>query len=385
MSVPSTVSRRGRAASQSDLDAGPPAQRRRLAAVTPVEDPSFNSMDYRVCFLRVEDHLFQIHLFHLLRDPHSVFRDMLSMPTGGTSPEGFDRSSPVILSGDSLAQVRAFHQMVYASPMNSQTSAFRAADLQMLVDAGLFAHKYSINDIVSLTLAAILQIGQRCSFDSTSPELTTAILRLTSLRGPSDYNRAESSSHGIRDLVRRSFMLRIQANASYQNLREMLDEAEKYDLRPLLGEVYHLYLLKISTDREANHEPDPSRFPDPSLSELHRGRIMTGNWSLEDCWQRLAENPPPVPGRFCNHPTQHETWCLPQWQAAWRAATDARTVRTIRSLDIFEKLAALHGCIEGTYENPQFCFRRAFRGLHPVSEYSRKLRESLADHFMGPL
>ncbi|KAJ7624112.1 hypothetical protein DFH06DRAFT_1305252 [Mycena polygramma] len=404
MSVPSTVSRRGRATSQSDPNPGPPTQRRRLTADPPVEDPSFNSIDYRVCFLQVEDHLFQvclklrqlmlvcihvlmnnIHLYHLLQDADSVFRNMLTMPTGGAAPEGFERSNPVVLQGDSLAHVRAFHRIVYNSPLDSQFSAFQLHDLQMLADAGLFAHKYSMTTVVVLVLGAIQRIGTRHSFDLITPDLASAFLQLTLLRGSNIYDRTGTLEHTIRELVRRSWMLRIHADPSFDKLREMLDIAEQYDFRPLLGELYYLYLHKITLEpREASHDPGQPPFPDPSLSELHRSRILMGNWSLENCWHHFTTSAPPVPVGFCAYPDHHAGRCDPHWDVQWRAAVDAPAVRTIRSVDIFRKLAKLHQSLEATYEDSQFCFRKAFGGLHPVSEYSRKLRESLADHFMGP-
>lgn len=81
-------------------------------------------------------------------------------------------------------------------------------------------------------------------------------------------------------------------------MKEMLDLADTYDFRPLLGDVYHIYLKITLEPREPSCDPGPAPFPDPSLSELHRGRIMTGHWSLDDCWQRLAMNVPryPIPG-----------------------------------------------------------------------------------------
>ncbi|KAJ7731581.1 hypothetical protein DFH07DRAFT_991822 [Mycena maculata] len=96
MSGSSALLRRARAESPSDPNTGRPPRRPRVADSEAIEDPSFGNMDYRVCILRVEDHLFQIHLFHLLRDEDSVFHDMFSMPAGGATPQGFERGNPVL-------------------------------------------------------------------------------------------------------------------------------------------------------------------------------------------------------------------------------------------------------------------------------------------------
>ncbi|KAJ7142776.1 hypothetical protein C8R44DRAFT_974339 [Mycena epipterygia] len=366
---------------------GPLDARQRVTQDAIIEDPTVASIDHHVCFLQVENHLFQVHLFHLLRDETFAFHDMFSMPSGDAAPEGFDRENPVILTGDTLTDICSFHTLAYSSPLQSQLGAFRPENLPGLTAGGLFAHKYSMNTFLQLALYASRAIGNRFSFNATAIAVTLPLLRLTWLCGSSRYRPKGTVEHDIRVLIQRSWILRLREDPSFDKMKEMLDLADTYDFRPLLGEVYHMYLLKITVGpREPICDPSPTPFPDPSLSELHRSWIMTGHWSLDDCWQRLAMNAPPVPDSgLCERQATHATACTEKWARGWRAAIDASTVRAIKSVDIFRKLSAVHQSIEPVYEDRHSCFQRSFRGLHPVAEYIRKLHESLADHFMGPL
>ncbi|KAJ7495371.1 hypothetical protein FB451DRAFT_1213941 [Mycena latifolia] len=383
MSTPATRRRRARKNSESEPQ-GPPTKRRRVAEDTVIEDPTC-SIDDRVCFLRVETHLFKVHLFHLLRDEESVFHDMLAMPPGAAAPQGSSRENPVVLVGDTLAQIRAFHKLAYASPLQAQITAYQRSDLASLIECGFFAHKYAMTSFLQLALDAIVSIATRHSFDGHPIATNTALLRLTWLQGAPLYNTAGTREFEIRELIRRSWMAQVRTQRSFDHMKIILERCQQYDFRALLGEVYHEYLRRMSfAHREPGHGPRPARFPDPSLFELHRARLMTGYWSLNECWDEFVTNVPPVPvSEGCFQPVEHATVCAAEWERLWRAASETPAVRATSTVDILRKLRAFHGAIDGPWSTG--CYRLSFDGLHPVSEYIRKLQDSLADHFMGPL
>ncbi|KAJ7088042.1 hypothetical protein B0H15DRAFT_1022609 [Mycena belliarum] len=364
---------------------GPPPRRRRVmvASEAPepplIEDPTYQ-IDDRVCFLRVENQLFKIHLFHLLRDEESVFHDMLAMPGGSAAPQGSTRADPVVLAGDTLAQIRAFHRLAYASPLEAQVSAYTRRDLGFLVDCALFAHKYELKGFLHLALDAIGSIGTRLTLNDIPIAITTALLRLTWLQGPKRFTAPGTREFLIREVLQSSIMAQIRAQSSFEHLKIMLDRCEQYDFRVLLGEIYHFYLCKMTSRSQASESPVVFTFPDPSLPELHRTRLMRGFWSLAECWRHFVANVPPLTVSGCIHPSTHTEVCTPQWRRAWRAAASDQRVRGIGPLDFVAKLTAFREALERTG-----CYRLSFDTLHPVSEFLRKMKASLADHFMGPL
>ncbi|KAJ6568005.1 hypothetical protein DFH09DRAFT_1278125 [Mycena vulgaris] len=257
----------------------------------------------------------KVHLFLLPRDKDSVFHDILAMPAGAGVPQGFDPSNPIVLAGDTLVQIRACRKVAYAkrislsffsilsliihhSPLQTQIEAYRPGDVVFLSECGLFAHKYAMSTFVELALRGIqtIIVQHPESFRSVPIDLTTPLLRPTWIRGPEEYKKGSSPEFVNRDAIRKSWIAQLEAQPSFPHMAEVLDIADQYDCRSLLGDVYYLFLCEISrAPHEPNNHSGASSFPYPALPDRHRARIMTGYWSLTEFWQKISVNIPPPP------------------------------------------------------------------------------------------
>ncbi|KAJ7697342.1 hypothetical protein B0H17DRAFT_1051956 [Mycena rosella] len=337
-------------------------------------------MDYRICFLRVEDHIFQIHFFHLLRDESSAFHDMLHIPSGGCSPQGFSRDEPITLTGDLLDELRAFHALAYTS-LDQLASPLKTADLPRMLNAGLFAHKYSLISFRDFALRTIQQIGATFTLNSFPANIMHDLLRLTWLCGPDRYNAQGTDEFIIRSFVRSGWISDLNANPSAKNLAQKIASAAEFDYRPLIGDIYHVYLLQITNKKGPKHTPGPIPFPDSEMFDLHRSRLLAGYWSLTQCWARFAEAAPPLPStNTCQRPSHHQTRCAEAWVSQWEWAATQPEVMAIQSLDIIPKLFAFHAALARASDTCSSSFVKT-----AVAEYICASKESLADHFLGPL
>ncbi|KAJ7077000.1 hypothetical protein B0H15DRAFT_1026342 [Mycena belliarum] len=303
-----TTRRRSPSPEQSlDSDIQPPARRRRLDSVDSkdwqlgstgflIEDPTFSAMDYRICFLQVENHLFQIHLHHLLSDETSVFRDMLLLPDGASAVQGFHRDTPISLTGDTLDEIRAFHASAYTS-VKKLAKSFEIDDMEMLVRAGLFSHKYGMTTFCDFALVAIHKITAESSLTSCSRSTIHDLLRLTWLCGPDRYNARGTSEFDIREFGRQCYVDFFRRQPSAENLVEMIAIAEQFDIRQLVGQLYYIYLCRLTiSDPGHTFDAGPVFFTFPQdLSDLHRARLLTGYWSLTQCWNHFAKTAPRLP------------------------------------------------------------------------------------------
>ncbi|KAJ7455102.1 hypothetical protein FB451DRAFT_646138 [Mycena latifolia] len=363
----------------------PPARRQKLAdnASPVIEDPTFASMDYRVCFLRLKDHLFQIHLFLLLRDESSVFCDMLLMPSGGSAPQGFNREDPIVLTGDTLNELRAFHALAYTS-LGQLTAPFSRQDLDIATDAGLFAHKYGLTTVRDYALRAIREMSATFTAESFSKHAVPRILRLTWLCGSDRYNTPDTDEFAIRDSVRRSVIAYFPKQLSAADFTLKMKCAEEFDCRPLIGDLCHLYLCDILRKQRPAHDGGAIPFPVEGLSDRHRSMLLTGYWSLTQFWSSFVKKPPPPLWAFeCPGFTHRK--CLESWARLWGEAAMQPDVQAIQSADIIRKLSAFRTALEKHHKPGNPCISAEFKDRDPVSEYISKVEESLADHYLGPI
>ncbi|KAJ7098471.1 hypothetical protein C8R43DRAFT_1048754 [Mycena crocata] len=373
-----------------------PAQRLKLGSTEDkdfgplTEDDSFTTIDYRVCFFRVKDHLFQIHFFHLLRDETSIFHDMLSMPPTSGSPQGFTRADPVTLVGDSLEEIRAFHSLVYASPIQLREQ-FKPEEVEMLLCAALFSHKYGMTTFRDFAIHAIKDLSPTLAWDSLGMGITYRLLRLTWLCGPARYNTKGTAEFTIRQFIQQSWTSRLRATPSSENLLQKLSVAEECDFRSLIGDLYHLYLCQLAQKKhEPTLEPGVIAFPDANLlSDEHRSRLMAGYWSLNQTWLRFVDNVPPLARAPTCSGAEHTSRCNARWIHQWKTAAKQPGVLDIQSVDIFHKLSTFRTHFDVIFSPASLismavpCIRFAEKDY--VAGYIRKLEDSLADHFLGPL
>ncbi|KAJ7124215.1 hypothetical protein C8R44DRAFT_852194 [Mycena epipterygia] len=367
MSLTSKGHRRAREDSVESFDA-PPRNRPRLEDQTLVdpenEEVVRDSAFYRRdgdCILRVENTLFKVHR-HLLNHEGSAFTGLFSLPSGPESTfEGETDSDPIRLWGDTVEQMRAFFGYAYSSPLVLQYSQIRSAEINRLIHAARFTHKYRLEAFERWATQAIAHVcGRRdyAIFQTCTPGLYVRLLELDRL----------CPLAAVKASIRKSWVKRLRDNDPSLRLAYALDKADKLGFRDLLGDLYYLQLQRLD-DPVADIPTTQAAPPLPAeLSDVHKLRLLTGYRSLSLCWRRIAADPPML--NACHR-------CCIVWDDVW--VREAKTLPN--GADPVERLNELRralstacsrsGCLMGGVE-------KAFSSL------LKTLRASMADHFLGP-
>ncbi|CAK5262374.1 unnamed protein product [Mycena citricolor] len=347
------------------------------------------SVDHRIVVIRVAKTMLEFHAHFLLRESTSSFHRLLR--EGGAS-KVFDSDDPLVLDERLEDSAIAFHWLVYLSPLKTQISRVQPSELHSIVLAGIFARRFSLHNYYIYSILCIQHIAHSISFHAPPMPIITDILKLTSESGPKAYEDPESAEYDIRMHVSRAWSTRVAsfnpssrggAICKAQAMQEWLELAAKYDHKHLLADIYLYYACTIiPVDTKA---PFATASPDPSLPDHHLRAIHAGGYSLSNLWTNIAATPPPLPASpplgYCPRPLVHASVCANDWNHIWRVAINHPTVRARADADIFGKLNALHELVGPQFLHPANCYRAAFRGIYPVGELIKKMKETLPEHF----
>ncbi|KAJ7076642.1 hypothetical protein B0H15DRAFT_577665 [Mycena belliarum] len=311
---------------------------------------------------------------------------MLLVPSGDAAPQGFSRNDPIVLTGDTLEELRAFHALAYSSLGQQMPPCVHDGDLERMIAAGLFSHKYGMYSFRDFALRTIRDMGPKFAWDLLRMQTVHKLLRLTWLCGPERYNDPVTDEFAIRGFARTSWLARLPKHPSAKNFSAKLASAEQYDCRPLLGALYHLYLCHITASAPGSGSPPaPSAtvFPDAGLAARHRTNLLAGYWSLTQCWSRFAQHVPKIVRlKACSRAT-HDPVCIDAWALAWAKAAAHADVRALQPVDVLRRLAAFRTVLGRLCGSR--CMAAMLEDADPVAKYRRQLEDTLADHFLGPL
>ncbi|KAJ7827387.1 hypothetical protein B0H13DRAFT_2119673 [Mycena leptocephala] len=370
-----------------DGDRGPeerPQQRPRLEDETLVEHDAEqvvrDSAFYRDdgdCILRVQDTLFKVHR-HLLNYESSAFNGLFSLPRGPEGKiEGDHDSTPVILSGDTPDQVRAFFGYAYASPLELQYARISSRAIDQLLDTLKFTHKYGLELFEKWAAQAITHIcTQRDLLKTCGPELYVALLEMDQLcRLP-----------GVKPAIRKRWVSRLRHDDPALTLAHALDAADHLRFRDLQGDLYHLQLQRL--DMPSADIPGAQAAPPlpTELSDVHKLRLLTGYRSLLFSWTRISATPMALVGsRSCvMGPGYHQAHCVSEWNILWDVAvhTNISASDSVRG-DLIKNLEALQTSLVPQCRalNCSVATEVATRAL---PDLIKTVKTSMADHFLGP-
>ncbi|KAJ7026490.1 hypothetical protein C8F04DRAFT_1296733, partial [Mycena alexandri] len=322
----------------------PPALVLPPAALTlPLEDglerdPEFYREDGN-CILRVGKTLFKVHRHYLSpANEGSVFFDLFSPPVvASTGPEGAHDSSPILLPGDTVQELRAFFSYAYASPLQLGASRIPDGDLQQLIDTARFAHKYRLE-----------------SFERWAKETIWTVI-------------SRNEGDALLECPSQVFVSLLE-----------LDN---------LSQIPHLY--KCVTSRWLSRVRDPERNDEeiglmldvPGLPEIEVLRILRGHRSLSLLWDRLVNEIPPME-RSCG---VKRCGCSSEWKVEWEYARSKTLMMAAdREWDVVQNVADLRANLYASRHSTSCAvvtkeLREALRGVH------EKLLANLGDHFLGPV
>ncbi|KAJ7873454.1 hypothetical protein B0H13DRAFT_1633423 [Mycena leptocephala] len=109
----------------------------------------------------------------------SAFHGLFSLPRLEGEIEDDRDNRPVILSGDTPKQVRAFFGYAYSSPLGLQYMRISSRAIDQLIDTFKFAHKYHLEPFEKWASQAITHIcTQRDQLKTSGPELYMALLEM---------------------------------------------------------------------------------------------------------------------------------------------------------------------------------------------------------------
>ncbi|KAJ7854659.1 hypothetical protein B0H13DRAFT_2081018 [Mycena leptocephala] len=351
-----------------DGDRGPeerPQQRPRLEDETLVEHDAEqvvrDSAFYRDdgdCILRVQDTLFKVHR-HLLNHESSAFNGLFSLPRGPEGKiEGAHDSTPVILSGDTPDQVRAFFGYAYSSPLELQYARISSRAIDQLLDTLKFTHKYGLESFERWAAQAITHIcTERGLLKTCGPELYVALLEMDQL----------------------SLVNRLRHDDPALTLAHALDTADHCDL-------YHLQLQRL--DMPSADLPGAEAAPPlpAELSDVHKLRLLTGYRSLLFSWTRISATPMALVGsRSCRMgPDYHQAHCVSEWNVLWSAAvhTDISASDSLRG-DLIKNLEALQTSLV-PHCRALNCSVATEVATRALPDLIKTVKTSMADHFLGP-
>ncbi|KAJ6461097.1 hypothetical protein C8R45DRAFT_538485 [Mycena sanguinolenta] len=318
---------RPRSDSVGDTDQAPPSQRRKLdqdsepevqeipnpgdpsqqstATITVVKDEKYYRSDGD-CIIQVEDVLFKIHRYHLSENS-SVFQNMFSLPLGALPSEGQSDDNPIILSGDTLPQFRAFLLFSYSTPGQVQYGRLAIRDLEKLLDTIQFAHKYLLQDYLLWALQAIQHILDRKGVNVPENQYIL-ILRATTLCAPLHARICEN----ICVQLERKWLAQIKSKTL--GLPHALDVAETFHRRSFLTDLYLVALERLASYKK----PEPAtavKGPLYGIGAVHQLRIFSGHWYLSAWYKEFTKTPPPgIHIATCPVPSHCRTIVSTSWR-----------------------------------------------------------------------
>ncbi|KAJ7348069.1 hypothetical protein DFH08DRAFT_156949 [Mycena albidolilacea] len=286
-----------RRSNSTDGDQGPPPQRQRRQTGTAgfeiaqptikiiaVKDEKYYRPDGD-CIIQVENILFKIHRYHLSEDSDSsVFRNLFSLPTGAAPSEGQQDCNPIVLSGDTPAQFRAFLSFSYSTPRQLQINRMSADDLERLTNIIQFAHKYLLQNCLRWALESVEHVLEHSV--ATIPEgQYPLILRAMALCTPV---HTEICEH-ICKLLKPRWITHIKADI--HRLGPAFDIVETFRMESFLVDLYLVALDGLATCEE------PARAltvegPLYGISTIHQLRVLAGYWYLSRSFGNFLSAPP---------------------------------------------------------------------------------------------
>ncbi|KAK7048740.1 hypothetical protein R3P38DRAFT_2606637 [Favolaschia claudopus] len=247
---------------------------------------SYPGDDDRV--IRVQNMRFKVNA-NILRAGSSAFKNIFK-----------SQDSPVVLSGHTAAQFRAFLWAVYAHPLPTA----KTLDIPRLCSIAEVSFKYGFDSLKRWSMDGI-----RTKVNAPNTPLRTApsetfvrLIRLALLYRDADLSRS----------IQSKWLTRIH----WHDLPPVpaILIADAYDLRHLLCHAYYVHLVDVSA-----LIADGKRLMDDSLlSPTQTLHVFCGYHSLSALWRQLQETPP----TFSAHPqcTSHAR-CQVVWAARWALET----------------------------------------------------------------
>ncbi|KAF9481109.1 hypothetical protein BDN70DRAFT_804032 [Pholiota conissans] len=261
------------------------------AAVPEIEDitpPTRDETYYRAdgdCVIRVEDVLFKVHRFLLVRDS-AVFRDMFSMPQGSEEPSQITTDEDPVVLHDDVDDFRALCWGVYALPTEYMEQADESkVDIDIIACLYLIAQKYQFE---SHEKYARDLLKSHCTNVKDKPAAikeffirkcpSTCLASLLKISLLADDPHIDSS---LASALQKAWLFRLQARPD-SSPSYAISVAENLGLRKFMGELYYHHMISSIPDQMEDSEVYER--PDEDLEPHQRLPFYQGYMSLQLYW-----------------------------------------------------------------------------------------------------
>ncbi|KAJ7708342.1 hypothetical protein B0H17DRAFT_1274135 [Mycena rosella] len=318
------------------------------------------------CIIRVENTLFKIHRYHLSEDS-SIFRSMFGLPTGTLPSEGKNDNDPIVLSGDTTTQFRAFLSF---SPSQLQINRMSLDDVERLVNMIPFAHKYLLQQCLLWALESLERILIHSAAMVPAdqyPTIFEVTALCTGLHAP--------ICDRICGLVKRQWVLHIKSGAVA--VGPALDIAERFNLRSFLVDLYCIVLDKLAATPDPFQAAGAADGPLAGISSTHKLRIFSGHWVLSRCWKEFVTQPAPalVHRAACAH-VAVQGGCVTFWLHYWAKHIADNAAGEGNPESIFQRLDNFKSAMMQSAVNHGRC-----PGEMQVDDAIAAFKSSLVTHF----
>ncbi|KAF7364795.1 hypothetical protein MVEN_00349500 [Mycena venus] len=308
---------------------------------------NFDSGEDDVCIIRVQNMRFKVNPC-VLQAGSPIFKNILE-----------SRESPIVLSGHTASQFRAFLSAVYARPLPSA----KTVEVARLCSIAEVALKYDFNSLKMWSMEGIkTQVNAPNTLLRTAPSETfVRLIRLALLYRDVDLSRS----------VQLKWLTRIH----WHDLppAPAIVVADAYDLRHLLCHAYYVHLVNVSP-RIVRGEPIDTDSPLTPTQNLH---VFCGYHSLLASWKQLQEAPPAFAQ---DEECRTHVRCEVAWKARWALETGRSSA--FSPVDVLCRLLFMERHLEAD-EVLKDCMGDGCRreALDAIAKKRAEISENLHHHF----
>lgn len=187
--------------------------------------------------------------------------------------------------------------------------------------------------------------------------------------------------HDLRSIIEAKWIARVryyddEDDHYYLHCSDALDSAEKHDLRKFMGAVYYIAVKRMcfsAGPSPTSKSPAMDFSANTEYSDLQTQRLLSGFYSLALMTRRFSQNSEEFYSvGFCHSAELSRGWVI----CLERMSPDM-------IVHVLEKIAEVRNGIN-TSTMPEICADCHIRARRKLSDYDSHIRETMADHFLGP-
>ncbi|KAF8212606.1 hypothetical protein K438DRAFT_1927942 [Mycena galopus ATCC 62051] len=248
------------------------------------------------CVLQVENTLFKIHKFPLVRDS-PLFAQTFGLGMYGTN------HLPIFVEGETADDFRAVLKYIHASPLQLQIDSITTSALPEVIALAEFSHKYEMNDWKewAFQVLAFLLVDLR-----SLPVTGLSALYLL-------YHRV--GEYPMRNRIMKRWCKVLERDDL--SLVAALDSATAREDKDALAQIYCIQIRRWQDGACMFHPPSFTN--GDTIGPIHIQRILSGYVSLSLSWTQLCDLDASFQYNECQglSPEEHDSACVPYFLKRW--------------------------------------------------------------------